>query len=194
MTGRREMLKKAVKDLKDAGIDPDSAAGGVALGYLLGPPTPASPTFPPAGETLEGVHVTPTGEGPAEKIASRVGVSAPALRDRVEFDEDGARPQVRAAQLPQGTAERQRVLTLLKLTLDRLGVEVEEVPVSRLSALCDEYSALDQNFSTNLAKRDDLMSRRGKRGAFRYRATTPGLERGQELVRALVEGEAVLQV
>lgn len=194
MTARREILKKVVEDLKDAGIDPDSAAGGVALGYLLGTSTPASPTPPPAGETPEGVHATPTGETPDENIASRVGVSAPALRDRVEFAEDGARPKVRAAQLPQGTAERQRVLALLKLTLDRLGFEVEEVPVSQLSALCDEYSALDQNFSTNLAKRDDLISRRGKRGAFRYRVTTPGLERGEELVRALVEGEAVLQV
>jgi hypothetical protein len=196
MKSRSDTLKEAVEQLKEAGVDPDSASGAVALSYLLGTSSPATTTPGPqlSTQTAEEPEGSTAADDPAERVARRVEVDAAALRDRVEFDEDGARPQVRAAQLPQGRAERQRVLALLKLTLDRLGFGIEEVPVQKLSAICQDYSAYDHNFPTNLAKRDDLISRRGSRGGFRYRITTPGLERGQELLRALVEGEDRLQV
>jgi hypothetical protein len=111
----------------------------------------------------------------------------------VEFEGDELTIRIPAGRLARSKADRQRVLALLTVATDRVAYGIQEVPASRVNAICDDYSCLDQNVPQNVA-RGGLLARRGKRGAYTYRATQPGLERAKTLLKELVEGDGALRL
>ena len=193
MTTEEDLLE-AIRTVREAGLDPDSPGGAAALAFLLRDRS-AEAELP--STTGSDGSISETSETALGKVAKWIGdVQEDALADRLDFDDaEGATPSIPSTRLGKGKADRQRTLALLKLAADRKGLGVEEVPVSQINALADEYSALDQNLPHNVAKRGELIARRGKRGAYSYRITRMGLERARELFQALVnEDEGELRV
>jgi hypothetical protein len=129
-----------------------------------------------------------------EKLARWLDVDPDRILDVIEPGDGEAAVRPPAARLPSTKADRQRVLTLLKLATDRVGYDTPEVRAQAVNALCTEYACADQNLPNNVAARGDLVTRRGRRGAHVYRATQPGLERARELFVELFAGEGILRV
>lgn len=173
--------------VRGVGLDPDSAGGAVALSYLLTGDTADRPEQPEHRRSDE-PQFGPDEQDPAASVARWVGVDTATIKDHIEFAEAKGVPRPPNSRLPRSKADRQRVLTLLTLAVNRIGYGQEEVPSSEVNALAAEYASLDQNLPHNISQRGELITRRGKRGAFEYRATQPGLERARDLLRELVAG------
>ena len=188
----REHLSDALQSARDivesAGLDVETRAGAAAFERVLdrilgesssgsdGPPSLASPAV--TGETSA-----------ASRIATWIGVSADKLEDLFEFGPDAANVTLWHAQLPPSKADSQRLLSLLKLAVDRVGYERDETPAREINALCEHYGCLDQNLPAHLQNYRNFVSRRGRRGSFTYRITHPGLTEARETIRRfLAEG------
>ncbi|HEX8066297.1 MAG TPA: hypothetical protein VF520_07210 [Thermoleophilaceae bacterium] len=116
------------------------------------------------------------------------------VKDVVEFTESDVLLRLPTARLPRAKADRQRLITLLKLALDRVAFGLDEVSAHRINAACHEYACADQNLPHNVASRGDLVTRRGKRGSYVYRATQPGIERARALLVELFNDDTELRV
>lgn len=190
MADRVSKLEEAIQAVRDAGLDPDGPGGAAALAFLLesGGRASGHPGAPVAGEKGSAVATTTSGE-PAERLSRWLGSDADRIQDVIELGDDGSVLRIPAAQLPRSRADRQRILALLKLSVDRIAYEIESVSAAEIGAVCDDYGSVDQNLAQNLAARGDLITRRGKRGGYVYRATQPGLERARQLLGAVLDGE-----
>lgn len=188
---REDALREAVDTLQRIGLDPDSPGGARALDFLLSEPELVD-TEPPAASRSTSSRVED--QEPDTKLADWVGIDHDRVRDVVEFGDGQALLRVGSSRLPKSKAEKQRVLTLLKLASDRIAYGAEEVSAQKVNAVCDDYNCADQNLPHNVAARGDLVTRRGKRGAYVYRATQPGAQRARELFSELLDGEGELRV
>lgn len=181
-------LREAAKAVETAGIDLGSPAAATALEFVLS----SAPGRPPAaqGSKTATTPASPDGglEGaPADRVAASVGVDATALLDHFEFGEDHALVKVASARLPRSKAKQQRAIGFLKLAVDRFGYSRDEVPAADVNVACQDYNLVDQNLPSNLVGNGQLVSRRGQRGAFKYRLSRQGLDRSAEAIRHLVE-------
>jgi hypothetical protein len=210
-TGLLDTLKDAIAALEELDLDPSTPGGAVALRFLLegqattgtaghsastlaphSSPAWAAPRVdaPRAGGTAAASGVVESeGEPPELLVASWVGVDPERLLDVLEFPPDGVLLRIPSARLKSSRADRQRLLALLKLAIDRKAYGREEVSTQQINVVCSDYGCLDQNITSNLAAREDLIMRRGKRGAYFYRVTQPGIERARGLLYALLEGD-----
>jgi hypothetical protein len=184
-----ELLNQAVRTVRDSHLDPDSAGGAEALRFLLA-----------GGRVHEAASGSSADQGPGPDltapdaaVAKWANLDVEAVRDRVEFGDD-ALVRLPVDRLPRAKADRQRVIALMKLAIDRVGYGLDDVSAQRVNAACSEYACVDQNISHNIAARGDLITRRGKRGAYLYRITQPGLQRARELMIELFEGDGELRV
>jgi len=196
MANLREELKEALDSIRELGLDPDSPGGAAALSHLL--QTGASGA-PASGDrvdiaTGEQSHGDAGADTPEARLAEWVGTDTARIRDIAQFDEDGALPTPPSGRLPRSKADRQRIITLLKLAFDRIGYGTEDVRASGVNAACSAFACLDQNLPNNILKLDTQVARRGKRGAFTYRATQQGMERARTLTRQLLDGTEELTV
>lgn len=189
MADRLSDLEEAIDAVRKAGLDPDGPGGAAALAFLLGGGEPGAA---PPGSTVPPSEASSDGSAarePASRMSRWLGAEADRIEDVIEFGEEESALRIPAAQLPRSRADRQRILALLKLAADRIAYDVDQVPAARIGSVCDDYGSLDQNLAQNLAGRGDLITRRGKRGGYVYRATQPGLERARQLLAAVLEGE-----
>jgi hypothetical protein len=194
MDNREQRLVEALETVRSVGLDPDSAGGSTALGFLLADQQAsgaAEASQAPTPRTNAPDLVAE--DEPAVRLSSWAGVNVQRIEDVIEFGEQEAFLRVPSARLPRSKADRQRVLALLKLAVDRVGYRREEVAAAQINAACAEYSAMDQNLPHNLMARAGLITRRGKRGAYVYRATQPGMERAKHLMVELFDSEGELR-
>ena len=187
MTGRYQTLDEALEAVTDRGLDPDSPGGAVALSYLLQQNMQVSDESARLGPP----NADDADEDPAATLASWAGASRESVMDVFEFADHGVRLGAPSGRLPKSKAKRQRVLVLLKLAADRVAYGAQEVPASQINEIAAHYACLDQNLPQNVAGRSSLVTRRGTRGAFRYRITQMGLDRAKELISSLAAGDAV---
>jgi hypothetical protein len=189
-------LSRALAIVRGADLDPDKPAGTAALTILLerelagldhGPREHGSAGAPTRDES-------PDAGSPVVKIAAWARLDQMQVADLVEFCDDEARPIISAARLPTSKARQQRVLGLLKLALDRVGYGHEEVETRRIYRLCEAYGIADQNIPHNLVSRNNLINRRGQRGAQTYRITIQGLDVARTTLLELVNGTDRLQI
>lgn len=177
-------LRRAIEAVRNLGLDPQTAGGAVALAHLLGEttvsgPARARPQTPP----------TPSDGDRAEaRLADWARTDEDRIRDLVVLSDGRVSLTLSVARLPRSKADRQRLLTLLLLAVERVGLGVDETPARRVNDVCREYSCLDQNLAMHVASRGDLVTRRGKRGSYSYRVTQPGLQRAREVFAELVDG------
>jgi hypothetical protein len=194
MTAGREirMVAKALAAVRELGLDPESPGGAVVLAHLLLQDSTVTPHA--ADDASEPASTPGAGDQPAAKVAKWLGVDAERVEDVIELTADEALLRIPVRRLPKAKADRQRVLVVIKLAVERVAFERADVPASRINATCAEYACMDQNLPGNVASRGDLAARRGKRGAYSYRATQPGMERAKDLLRDLLDSEEELRV
>lgn len=186
-------VDRAVKAVRDLGVDPESAGGAVLLSHLLdqassAPSTSSEPVL------SAGADARVNDQSPAALVAQWAGVDVERVEDVIEFDTDEALLRIPARRLARAKAERQRVLVLVKLAVERVAYDRAEVPASRVNATCAEYACLDQNLAQNVISRGDLATRRGRRGSYVYRATQPGIQTAKDLLRNLFTTDEELRV
>jgi hypothetical protein len=188
-----DRVAAAVKAVRDLGVDPDSAGGAVLLAHLLQETTqPLAGSSAPRSEGTS--RVSAVAEGPAGTIAEWIGVDVARVEDVFEFDGDEALLRIPSRRLARAKADRQRVLVLIKLAVERVAYERSDVPASRVNATLTDYACMDQNLAQNVTSRGDLATRRGRRGAYFYRVTQPGIQIAKDLLLNLFNTDEELRV
>jgi hypothetical protein len=189
---RTPAVEEALKAVRDLGLDPESPGGAVVLSHLLGQSSSHAPRRADAG-AAEQVVTDGEDEQPATLVAEWVGADVDRVEDVIEFTGDEPLLRIPSGRLPRGKADRQRALVLIRLAVERVAYDRTDVPASRINATCADYACMDQNLPHNVSSRGDLATRRGKRGAYVYRATQPGMQRARDLLRDLFESEEELR-
>jgi hypothetical protein len=190
MSERLEALDRALESLRERDLDPESAGGAIALQFLLEPGGQAAPS--PASSPRSSAAPDPGTEassGPVERLSRWVNASPEQIGDLFAVGDQSLGVHVPTSRLPGSKADRQRVLALLTIAAHRIAFEHDLVPASAVNRVVDDYAALDQNLPKNVATQSHLITRRGKRGSWRYRVTQPGLDRARELIMTLIETE-----
>lgn len=184
-----DIVRSAREAVTAGGLDLETEAGVEALKVLLSHllSTAHSPAQEPASTSSGAADVSP-GDRPEQRLARWAAIDVSRVLDAFTFGDVGAQVELSTRNLPSTKAARQRLLALLKLTVDRIAYEREAVPSRELTQLCDRYNAMDRNFSVNLQQDgyDELISRRGRAGSHTYRLTQYGLDEGRELIRGLL--------
>lgn len=193
MPDREQQLDQALGALRKRDIDPQSAGGAVALGFLLRPEeTGSAGTAAAPAASSPSSSETPAEDGdPIAALSAWTGVDAARLRDFFEFS-DGIRLTIPSGRLPRSKADKQRVLTLLTLAADRKGNGAAQTGWSQINSVVGDYAVLDQNLGNNVAKNSSLIVRSGKPKTYIYRVTQPGLDQARQLIRALASDDGVL--
>jgi hypothetical protein len=191
---RQKELLAAIDLVREAGLDPDSPGGAAALSHILDGSREQTAAIPASGAPSTSTLPPAESGDPVGLVAAWAQSDQDRLADLIEFSAEGARLRIPVNQLPKSKAKRQRVLTLLKLAIDRVGYGVDEVTSQQVNAVADDYSSLDQNLPGNVTGRGGLVTRRGKRGTYAYRATQPGIQAAREALQRLLEGEEGVEV
>lgn len=188
-------IRAAVATVREAGLDPNEPAGVVALSFALRTSTRSNnpnvvesgtiePAVPVPSEQLLGDAKDPS---PPMRLARWLVVSAEDIEDAFEFGADGVDIALHPRRLPTKKADRQRFLAHVKLAVDRVAYGHDQIPASVLNALCERFDCLDQNLPRVLLDHENYFARRGKRGAYFYRITAPGLEAAKPILLGLVD-------
>lgn len=181
------VLHRALQIVSDAGLDPNSATGGVALDHVLR--MLAGRAHPPQAVQEESALPKSTQSSePVNLIASWLDLPTETVVDFVEFGAEGVVLQIPPRNLDSRKLGRQRQLVLAKLGLDRIGYDRLDVPGSEINTLCEGYDCLDQNLPRNLEGFENYISRRGRPRAYTYRLTQFGLEAAGDAARRLLVG------
>jgi hypothetical protein len=188
-----DRFHEAVAAVRELQVDPDSAGGAVLLTLLL-KETGAAPSRQVEESSVSASTDSVDPAGHSARVADWSGIDLDRVDDILEFGDEQSLLRLPARRLPRSKADRQRVLVLLKLSVDRVAYDRADVPAKDVNAICLEYACLDQNLPNNVASRGDLATRRGSRGAYTYRATQPGLQRARELLQEVVNGDGELKV
>jgi hypothetical protein len=187
MSEMAEMLRSAVQAVREVGLDPDSPAGVAAIQeFLRSGLNVSAPSA--AGHTPATTGPPDQDSSAARRAAEGVSVGEDRVQDIVDFGVDGVALSIHGRSLPSMKAGRQRMLALLKLALDRVAYDRDQVQARELSAILDQYDCLDQNVPKNLETYENYITRRGqRRGGYSYRITQYGLDRAREELRSLLD-------
>lgn len=186
MTEFSDAIREAKRAVEETGIDPDTPVGTAAFTELLRtilagtPHEPAPRTKDPQRSSNEQV------EDPFARVAKWAEVPLEGVQDIAFFGPDHADIQLHVQLLPASKAGRQRLLTILKLGIERIGYDHMEISARDVNALCTEYDCMDQNLPANLAGWENFIMRRGSRGSAVYRLTQFGVEEAREQLRTLI--------
>jgi hypothetical protein len=185
MAERERKLDDALAVLRERDIDPSSAGGAVALEFLLGSDV-ATPSAPAPSGT---VPLAIDEADPLAIFADWAKVDSARLADFFEFSEGRVHLTIPSTRLPRSKADRQRLLTLLVLAAERIGLKVERTHADPIIAVLHDYAVFDQNMSGNMSKIANQITRSGKPKDYVYRITQPGLDRAKQLLQELVSSE-----
>jgi hypothetical protein len=181
--------RNAVAAVRQMGVDPDSFGGGTLLKFLIGGTPPLS-TSVPAVQPASGSEEPD--DTPRGRVASWAGLDPDQLDDLIEFDGADARLAVAPSRLPSVKSDKQRVLGLMTIALHRVGFDLDVVPARHVNTVCTEYDCMDQNLPNRLTS-TGTVTRRGKRGAFAYRISRPGLDAAKQLFVEFASGTGVVE-
>lgn len=178
-----EAIRRAERIVGESGLDLETprgtAAFDVVLRKVLQRDRPHQADGPEENESPG------DDASPLAYVARWAGVDPEVLSDAFEFGPEEVELNLWHGRLPNGKAERQRVLALAKLGVERIGYGREEVTSRELNSLCEKYECLDQNIPGNIQQRN-LVQRRGRRGSYNYRLTLAGVDSSRDVIRGLV--------
>lgn len=181
--------RDAVAAIREMGVDPDSSGGGTIFKFLTSgaPPVPANVPSVTAVPSAAEAEDTPRG-----RVAAWASLDPDQLDDLIEFDGSDAHLAVPPARLPSAKSDKQRVLGLMTIALHRVGFELDVVPARHVNTVCTEYDCMDQNLPNRLTS-TGTVTRRGRRGAFAYRISRPGLDAAKQLFTEFASGTGVVE-
>jgi hypothetical protein len=184
-------LDAALRVLEERGLDPESAGGAVALGYLLSAAPPVSQPAAPGSVSTSLARTTDGDSEPTKALAGWAGVSLDDVLDIFDFGEAGIGIGISSRRLPSSKADCQRALVVLKLAAERVAAGRDSVPAGEINEIASHYGVLDQNLAANVSNKTNMVARRGKRGSWNYRVTQPGLDHAKQLIAKLATGEDI---
>jgi hypothetical protein len=180
-----DVVKRAVDAVKEAGLDPDSDLGIAMSREVFRELVREAPAGGEAAAT-QGTQMSPGATDAEARLARWLDVPGERVRDVIALNPEGADLHIHSRSLPPSKRARQRLLGLLKLAIDRVAYERQEVPATEINAICERYAALDQNLPFALTHWKDYITRRGSRGAYTYRISQPGVDEARDVLLALL--------
>jgi hypothetical protein len=115
------------------------------------------------------------GDTPAAKVATWVGIEEDALSEIFEFSDNGVAIHLPHTILPTKAADAQRLLAHMKLSVDRIGYDADEVSSKDLITIFDDHGCKDANLAKNLKASEYIISKGGKGAMKSYKLRYTGM-------------------
>jgi hypothetical protein len=112
---------------------------------------------------------------PAAKVAAWVGIDEDALSEIFEFGDSSVAVHLPHTVLPKKAADAQRLLAHLKLSVDKIGYDIDEVASKELISMFDDHGCKDANLAKNLKADEYIISKGGKGTMKSYKLRYTGM-------------------
>jgi hypothetical protein len=184
---KREMAQEAVKDMQDESMK--QKAFEVILNYLLQEKYEVKKSITVAPKTdLVSEKKEPSLALTPDSLATALNVEIDRLNEIIDFSPNEFHI---IAPIPGGShKERQQNATLLILTTNYYCTSEREMGAKVLAAMMRDLGIKSlANLALNLKNFENFIVKKGEQGDPRtnYRITDPGLRRGLDLIRELIE-------
>jgi len=95
----------------------------------------------------------------SSKVATWAGVGEDVLSEVFEFGDTGATVRLSYSLLPKKVSDAQRLLTQFKLSVDKIGYDIDEVSAKALNEMFDDHGCKDGNVAKNLKASEFIISK-----------------------------------
>lgn len=112
---------------------------------------------------------------PQLKLAEWVGTAPEILTEIFEFGDNSVTVRLPQAALPNRMADAQRLLAHIKLAVDKIGYERDEVPAQEMIELFDDHGCKDGNVAKNLKASPYIVPKGGKNTMKTYKMRYSGI-------------------
>lgn len=136
-------------------------------------PVGNTPNSGHAAHTTQPIQSKPD-SAPA-KVAAWTGVSEEVLSEVFEFGDTAVTVRLSHNLLPKKISDAQRLLAQLKLSVDKIGYEADEVPAKELIDMFDDHGCKDGNVAKNLKASEYIISKGGKGTMKTYKLRYSGI-------------------
>lgn len=158
------------------------------LTQLLQQSTVPAATPTPSQQPIVGTSVTAPSQAnsssPAGKVAAWAGISEDLLSELFDFGDDNVRVQVPHSKLPKKISDAQRLLAHLKLAVEKIGYDNDEVSAQAMLEVFDEHACKDKNTAKNIKSSQYIVPSSGKKGTMKsYKMRFSGLTFAQQEIR-----------
>jgi len=109
------------------------------------------------------------------KVAAWTGVSEDVLSEVFEFGDSAVTVRLSHNLLPKKVSDAQRLLAQLKLSVDKIGYDADEVAAKDLIDMFDDHGCKDGNVAKNLKASDYIISKGGKGTMKTYKLRYSGI-------------------
>lgn len=109
------------------------------------------------------------------KVAAWTGVSEDVLSEVFEFGDTAVIVRLSHNLLPKKVSDAQRLLAQLKLSVDKIGYDIDDVPAKDLIDMFDDHGCKDGNVAKNLKASEYIISKGGKGTMKTYKLRYSGI-------------------
>ena len=142
---------------------------------LRGAQTPVSNTRPEHASTQSAQTTQSKPDSAPAKVAAWTGVSEDVLSEVFEFSDTAVTVRLSHNLLPKKISDAQRLLAQLKLSVDKIGYDADEVPAKDLIDMFDDHGCKDGNVAKNLKASEYIISKGGKGTMKTYKLRYSGI-------------------
>lgn len=109
------------------------------------------------------------------KVAAWTGVGEDVLSEVFEFGDTAVTVRLSHNLLPKKVSDAQRLLAQLKLSVDKIGYDIDDVPAKDLIDMFDYHNCKDGNVAKNLKASEYIISKGGKGTMKTYKLRYSGI-------------------
>ncbi len=142
---------------------------------LRGAQNPASTSQSSAGAPNATAPTHSKPDSAPAKVAAWTGVSEDALSEVFEFGDTAVTVRLSHNLLPKKVSDAQRLLAQLKLSVDKIGYDIDDVPAKDLIDMFDDHGCKDGNVAKNLKASEYIISKGGKGTMKTYKLRYSGI-------------------
>lgn len=149
----------------------------------VGSNVPATPSGSGAQVPVAPGRVAGKGDGPAAKVAAWIGTNEDVVGEVFEFGDTAATVRLAHSLLPKKIADAQRLLAHLKLSVEKIGYDADEVTAKGMIEMFDDHGCKDGNAAKNLKASGYIIPKGGKGTMKSYKLRYSGLTATLEEVK-----------
>lgn len=109
------------------------------------------------------------------KVAVWTGLSEDVLSEIFEFGDNAVTVRLSHSLLPKKVSDAQRLLAQLKLSVDKIGYDADDVPAKDLIDMFDDHGCKDGNVAKNLKASEYIIPKGGKGTMKSYKIRYSGI-------------------
>jgi hypothetical protein len=128
-----------------------------------------------AQSTVSSTRSVSKAGSPVAKVAAWVGIDEDALSEIFEFGDYSVAVHLPHTVLPKKAADAQRLLAHFKLSVDKIGYDIDEVASKDLISMFDDHGCKDANLAKNLKADEYVISKGGKGTMKTYKLRYTGM-------------------